>query len=523
MELVYLWVEEYKNIEKQGFNFSPKFKCEYDEERNELTIDENKEHISIFPDNINITAIVGENGAGKSTLLISILGLLFNNGNEPKYSNWREFKRMILVFNNKEKNIVYTFSGQQNSKKEFTTFPISNQEWFNLYANMDSCILNEELKSNYYLLLDFSLGQQDIWNDSKDYKVDYALEPSRIYRSTGGAGITSKIEPASFDSTMKSNAIFFYHYIFEYKLDSFLEEFNLPVFKYLEYIKASQKGMKIKEQSFKEMKMLSTFDIKFNTLNTWKEVNDVIKDNFINPKHIVNDITQDSLFDLDKLFIYSDIEMRTEENQYFYELSTGQQLLISYLGIIIRTHLRIKDVKDIFNILIDEIETSLHPAWQKRFLIFIIKFITESKIIDNYSSVNLITSTHSPFILSDLPKENVIFLEKGKQVDPAIETFGANIHTLLSHGFFMKDGLMGEFAKEKINEVINFLNDSESTIKSNEEAQDLINIIGEPVIRKQLQKMLDSKRLSKIDEIDLIKNQIQALSNKLKEIENAED
>jgi len=32
MELVYLWVEDYKNIHEQGFNFSPQFSCEYDEE-----------------------------------------------------------------------------------------------------------------------------------------------------------------------------------------------------------------------------------------------------------------------------------------------------------------------------------------------------------------------------------------------------------------------------------------------------------------------------------------------------------
>ena len=38
MELVYLWVEEYKNIHKQGFNFSPRFRCEYDEEKNELRV-----------------------------------------------------------------------------------------------------------------------------------------------------------------------------------------------------------------------------------------------------------------------------------------------------------------------------------------------------------------------------------------------------------------------------------------------------------------------------------------------------
>ena len=83
MELVYLWVEEYKNIRNQGFNFSPRFECEffpeYDkdgklEDNCELKITP-KDYMSIFPDNINITAIVGENGTGKSSILNFILEL----------------------------------------------------------------------------------------------------------------------------------------------------------------------------------------------------------------------------------------------------------------------------------------------------------------------------------------------------------------------------------------------------------------------------------------------------------------
>ncbi len=64
MELVYLWVEKYKNIEKQGFNFSPRFECKYKDDK--LTIEEKKDYVSIFPENINVTAIVGENGSGSS-------------------------------------------------------------------------------------------------------------------------------------------------------------------------------------------------------------------------------------------------------------------------------------------------------------------------------------------------------------------------------------------------------------------------------------------------------------------------
>ena len=88
------------------------------------------------------------------------------------------------------------------------------------------------------------------------------------------------------------------------------------------------------------------------------------------------------------------------------------------------------------------------------YILDFLKFIPNKKF-------HLVFSSHSPFILSDLLKENVIFLENGIQVYPfedGKQTFGANIHTLLSHGFFMSDGLMGEFAKSKITKILRFLN-----------------------------------------------------------------
>ena len=94
MELVYLWVEEYKNIKNQGFNFSPRFECESDGEN--LTITE-KEHIeNFFGKNINITAIVGENGSGKSSVLEALSLLQHNHHLDIQKSK----NKIFIVFNN---------------------------------------------------------------------------------------------------------------------------------------------------------------------------------------------------------------------------------------------------------------------------------------------------------------------------------------------------------------------------------------------------------------------------------------
>jgi len=126
-------------------------------------------------------------------------------------------------------------------------------------------------------------------------------------------------------------------------------------------------------------------------------------------------------------------------------------------------------------VLLDEFELGLHPNWQKKSIKYITDFL---KNIDK--EFHLIITSHSPFLISDIPKQNIIFLDKDEKGNCVVvnglkekkQTFGANIHTLLSDSFFMEDGLMGEFAKGKINEVIEYLNGKKDTkIKNDDEAQ----------------------------------------------------
>jgi len=144
-------------------------------------------------------------------------------------------------------------------------------------------------------------------------------------------------------------------------------------------------------------------------------------------------------------------------------------------------------------------------------------------------NLHLLFTSHSPFLLSDIPKQNIIFLDKDengncKVVDGLKEkkqTFGANIHTLLSDSFFMEDGLMGEFAKGKIEDVVSFLRGNDSKINNHGEAKKIINIIGEPVLKMRLETMLDDYKIKQgIETEEDIQEKIDELNQKLRKIQN---
>ena len=195
-------------------------------------------------------------------------------------------------------------------------------------------------------------------------------------------------------------------------------------------------------------------------------------------------------------------------------LSSGEKALLTLITNIIYQFQNINEESyESLNIVLDETELGLHPNWQKKYL----KHILDSIVpLNKYGKrINIILATHSPFILSDLSKENVIYLKDGKQEFLNIDTFGANIHTLLSHGFFMKNGLMGEFAKDKIDTAIKYLNQIKLTEDEIKYCENIISIIGEPIIKRELQKMLDSKRLS---EVEQIKQEIKRLEERMTSI-----
>lgn len=111
------------------------------------------------------------------------------------------------------------------------------------------------------------------------------------------------------------------------------------------------------------------------------------------------------------------------------------------------------------NVIFDEIELYFHPEMQREFISRLLHGIQQLPF-ETIRSVQFMIVTHSPFVLSDIPVQNILFLKKNseKASKEGMASFGANIHTMLVNSFFLKGGAMGEFAKETINSVIDQLN-----------------------------------------------------------------
>ncbi|WP_455669565.1 hypothetical protein [Phocaeicola sp.] len=103
--------------------------------------------------------------------------------------------------------------------------------------------------------------------------------------------------------------------------------------------------------------------------------------------------------------------------------------------------------------------------------------------------------THSPFVLSDLPKSNVLALSKDNDVIG--ETFCANIHEMLGQSFFMEYS-MGQIAQEHVEEVFykyNNLREGQKTNISNEDWKRYMyvaSIVGDEYLHTAINRVMKS-------------------------------
>lgn len=140
----------------------------------------------------------------------------------------------------------------------------------------------------------------------------------------------------------------------------------------------------------------------------------------------------------------------------------------------------------------DEMDLYLHPEFQTRMIDVMIK-IVQGLHLKHIKGIQVICATHSPFILSDILRNNVLYLQKGSEYksDKKIRTFAANIGDLLCDSFFMKEGLIGCFARDNVESLVDWLEDEGDNAKWDvRTADDFVDIVDDPLVRMQLKMML---------------------------------
>lgn len=260
----------------------------------------------------------------------------------------------------------------------------------------------------------------------------------------------------------------------------------------------------------------------------------------INSKKKKNILEENGLFIM-KIKPFQNLINRFKKNKYSFVLkyidirddytSSGERAILNIMSNIyfaskITTYFTNNNFKfsnDIL-LLIDELDLYLHPAWQQK---IIDTLITEIEKCFPNNKFQIIFSTHSPIILSDIPSQNCIFLKKdenGKvRKEKVNQTFGCNIFNLYKDAFFLENGnTVGEYAKKYINGIA-------LKIKKNEYNKELINremnLIGELIIKNQLKKMIgksskknDINLSQKKELIDFLEKQKIEIENKINEL-----
>lgn len=106
------------------------------------------------------------------------------------------------------------------------------------------------------------------------------------------------------------------------------------------------------------------------------------------------------------------------------------------------------------NIILEEIELYFHPELQQQFVEFLLDSIGQMNL-GNIKGINIMLITHSPYVLSDIPKNNVLALRKENNEETIeLKTFGANIHDMLKDSFFLSNGSVGYFAQWEIGHIM---------------------------------------------------------------------
>jgi len=541
MKLIALVIKQYDELFKnQIFNFSDEYKVNFDFETNELKIDKNSDYIeNFYGESIyNISPIVGINGTGKTTVLNIISGyspakreqdsdnqyfFLFELGKQEDKVRFKVSSNNLSVatlqecwgqtfyrnqdgsfdcdseFYDDTKNILYVNlpSKGKGGAIEFRT--TLNQEGLAMFIHSYLWLSDRKIISSVLSCsLDISsYGLKDNTNSIPRgikaigfliYKSIHNIfyEEDEFIKKLLSESLLSKCE-----KYLKEDVSDYENYGFNLLLEIVKEidknEVKAETRKIRkEYVESIISIVKV----FRKFRYVSTKiedDSKYILLkyskmnrNLFKELNEKLTNYVISKERLNKPYNYPLIVDTPN-----------------YHMSTGEGNLIEIFSQLYTYLSMHEESSEDIILLVDELESGMHLEWSRRLIKILINNLSE--ILEDEGKgrkIQLIFTTHSPYMLSDIKPGNVIMIEKNQEMGYSEgkvlqNTFAKNIQEIMKENLI--DNIYGDFALAKIDSMLGILNGEEVQEGNEEELLKEIHLISEPILRNKLLEMYDKK------------------------------
>ena len=554
MKLIALVIKQYNELFKtQIFNFSDEYKVDFNFETNELKIDKNPDYIeNFYGESIyNISPIVGINGTGKTTVLNIISDYSpdkFEQDPDNQYfflfelGKQEDKVRFEVSSNNLSVATLQECWGQTFYRNQDGSFDCDTEYYYDtkniLYVNLQTkgggtiehrTTLNQK---GLAMFIHSYLWLSDRNIISSVLSCSLEIEPYGLkdYTNTIPRGINA----IGFFIYKSIHNIFYEEDEFIKKLlseslvskcEKYLKEdvsgyedsgFNLllDIVKELNQNEVKEEENKLKDETRKVKKdyVESIVDI----VNIFREIreNGSLIDNksssillkYFNNRRLFEDLNNRLVQYTKSQELMRNLCYRLNENfnNYYllkenpdYHMSTGEGNLIEIFSQLYTYLSMHEESSEDIIMLVDELESGMHLEWSRRLIQILIDNLSE--ILEDEGKgrkIQLIFTTHSPYMLSDIKPGNVIIIEKNQETGYSEgkvlqNTFAKNIQEIMKENLI--DNIYGDFALAKINSMIERLNGEEEHEGNEEELLKEIHLISEPILRNKLLEMYDKK------------------------------
>ena len=574
MKVCFAYIHQYKNIKDVGISLDSHFLYEYDSERKVLTINDNEQHIDYFyGKNIySLAVIAGNNGAGKSNALRFILNAVVDGVNDKSKCNgivvyrdknglsyYSNDKNVRVVYNGRTVNETYymscqTFFYSSHSIHCIRGEDIFTEEWDGMYNATDSVRMIKDYESyvnannlnglrTYENYLITHTGQRGfkLLLFLKDYymrearleKLEIPPEVMILPNSSGYYHILDKgnVERGNkqYNGNMRSWQSLKNRVLYDFFITSLINyscnendyfSWQPLIESWEEFVKTNEsedifilwdlwtKGKDHSKELNRIRDVVHAIDYTCDFDDIYGRYHLKIEGNIEKVSRFIDDVYNTREF-LAARFIdtapsydgVNDAMMSSGEEKFLYLMA---ELYFSHC-----IHWQKFDNKKVPTLFVlDEAELGYHPEWQRKFISYLLDFFNHYKQKD----IQIVLTTHSPILLSDIARQDTVLLEKEKDkpklVENHHETFGTNIFELYRDSFFLKEGLMGEYAERVIKKIL-------SDIENKNEVDTLrrrIQLVGDPQIRNYLTMKYAS--INKDGAVSLLEDQIKQIKER---------